>query len=678
MRLLIDDHGNYIWGKTGDVVEKYLLTFLTHTPYYIMAGSLVLMAGVYLEFLILYMFMHTILFLQLYNEKDDKYKRPIAGAVGLAQEELERAKKENVVPETIYYIANYGTAIKDFKGRSEAESKKLSLHPDNVLYEFLVTKDKYMEHTLIGGSTGSGKTIAITSAYIEPLIKIGGGFIYLECKGDMPITHGVLSLAAEYGREDDVYVLDFSGGASKYTHSLAPLKNGDANVLVEALTNMIKIMEGENSWVSDKAILFMGVLLFPLVIMRDLDIFINAKDLANINADNWEEDFKKVGTIDFNFEALKGYVNFQSAINLFYKFRELFQTKSFIKRLSEHHNYKQASKLYESYLLPLEQFLTNYGIDIEDQLNVPKYFDVTSPEQRKENNYAIDSWSMAFHIFGNEAIFGSLVNKRYPDIDFLDVMRNNKMVVVSLPSLQNSRDKNEKIGKFITSLMKAAIGEMLNKIAAEGKVSDQEIGKRFRPFKLPFMLLNDEISNIGNEMMGSMASMIRSIGSGGGGMGMLFAGQSEGDLKRIGSGEYDGEQIKANIAIKYFLNLSDKYYKETAAELCGEQEWGEISEKVLVHQNKDSEVSESMTKVKHPRFKKEDFSQKLKKKTGEGILVQDGFNFPEKFICRYVEAKPATEFKLMRNISHEELINSFDIEGYEDINNNESEVLDAA
>lgn len=663
----LDKDKQLIHPQLGDFIEEYLTDFVLYVPYLLLFYSITLIAGFFNLFLLFTAVTLLFAYLFVVESINNKYDRPKAGAIELAEAELIRAKQNKEVPKDIYYIANYGTIIKDFVGKNEDESRKLSLNPKNTLYDFLVTKDKYMEHTLIGGSTGSGKTVAITSAYIEPLIRSGGGFIYLECKGDMPITHGVLSLAAEYGCEDDVYVLDFSGGASKYTHSLAPLKNGNAVVLNEALTNMIKIMDGDNSWVTDKALEFMQGLLFPLVIMRDLGIFVDADDLLKIKAQSWEEDLKNVNKIDFNFEALRSYATFQGAINLFYLFRELLSEKTFFNKLSNHYNYRKASDLYKTYLFPLELFLTNHGIDLSDTINIPDYFKITTPEQRKENNYAINPWTMAFSIFGNEAIFGSLVNKRYPDIDFLDVIRNNKKVVVSLPSLQNSRDKNEKIGKFITSLIKAAIGEMLNKIAAEGTTADQEIGRRFRPYKLPFMILCDEISNIGNEMMGAMASMVRSIGSGGGGIGMLFAGQSEGDLKRIGTGEYDGEQIKANIAIKYFLNLSDKYYKDTASELCGEKWYGDFDEGLAVKVGKESDINQNIRKEKKIRYEKDFFSEKLRKKTGEGIIYQDGFG-SEKIICRYVEPKPATEFKLMRNISKDELISSFldDIEKEEE------------
>lgn len=661
MILELDKNKDILWDDIGDAIDEHYQDFVAVSPFILMLSSVIMIAGFFNQYILCYMATHITIYFYLYLNKDYKKKVVKAGAINDAEEELARAKANNEVPKDIYYISNYATVVKDFVDGSEVDSRKYSLNPENTLYEYLVTKDKYMEHTLIGGSTGSGKTVAITSSYIEPITKVGGGYIYCECKGDIPITHGALSVAAEHGREDDAYVLDFSGGASKYTHSLAPLKNGNATILLETITNMITMMKGDNAWVTDEAVKFMSALLFPLVIMRDLDLFIDAENIPKIEAENWEESFENIEKINFNFGSLRSYANYQSAINIFYLFRNLLQEDSFKEKLATHHNHKMIEDLYASYLEPLKLFLEEHGIDVTtDTITAPNYFSVIKDgSQIKQNNYAITPWSIAFSLFGNDAIYGSIVNKRYADVDFLDVMRNNKIVIVSLPSLQNSRDKNEKVGKFITSLIKAALGEMLNQLSAEGTTADMEIGKRFRPYKIPYMLLFDEISNIGNEMMGAMASMVRSIGTHGGGIGMLFAGQSEGDLKRIGdNNEYDGEQIKGNLAIKYYLNLADTYYKKSAAEQAGKRWVGDFDESVDIKKG-EGDITQVIRKEELPYFTEDDFEKKIKPKTGEGVIIQKGHHRPEKVICRYVEPKEATEYKMMRNISHNELINSF-------------------
>ena len=661
MILELNKNKEIIWDDIGDAIEEYYQGFLEVSPIILMLASLIMIAGFFNQYLLFYLIVHLTICFYMFLNKDYKKKRIKAGAIALAEEELARAKANNEVPKDIFYISNYATVVKDFIEGSEEESRRHSLDPHNVLYQYLVTKDKYMEHTLIGGSTGSGKTVAITSAYIEPITKIGGGYIYCECKGDIPITHGALSVAAEHGREDDAYVLDFSGGASKYTHSLAPLKNGDATILLETITNMITMMKGDNAWVTDEAVKFMSALLFPLVIMRDLDLFVDAEDIPKIDAENWEECFNNTKKINFNFGSLRSYANYQAAINVFYLFRNLLNEDSFKKRLESHHNHRMIEDLYASYLEPLKLFLEEHGLDVTtDTINVPNYFSVIKDgSQIKQNNYAITPWSIAFSLFGNDAIYGSIVNKRYADVDFLDVMRNNKIVIVSLPSLQNSRDKNEKVGKFITSLIKAALGEMLNQLSAEGTTAEMEIGKRFRPYKIPYMLLFDEISNIGNDMMGAMASMVRSIGTHGGGIGMLFAGQSEGDLKRIGEGEYDGEQIKGNLAIKYYLNLADTYYKKSASEQAGKRWIGDFDESLGIKVGETTDINQAIRKEEMQYFTEDDFEKKIKPKTGEGVIIQKGHPVPEKVICRYVEPKEATAHKMMRNISHDELISSF-------------------
>lgn len=656
------------WCGVGEYFEEHLYTFMRVSPFMLAFASLIFLSGYYSELILVYLCSHTTMFFLFYKQRGEKkIQRNRMGVISDAQEELDRAKRDNETPKTVYYFSNYGAIVKNFQGSTQLQKLQMNLRPENVLYDYLVKKDVYMTHTLIAGSTGAGKTVAITSAYIEPLVKSGGGFIYCECKGDMPITHSVMSMAAEYGREDEVYVLDFSGGVSKYTHSLAPLVNGDADKLTEVLTNLIKIMEGDNAWVTDKALEFMGALLFPLVIMRDLKIFVDSADIPKImeqlkseGNSKWREIFAQYDRVEFTFEALKSYASFQSAINLLYLFRELLRQKNFEEEMRNHHNYRNATNLYKTYLESLKLFLDNHGVDTSDELNVPDYFKVVNADQQRENNKAITPWTKAFFLFGNEAIFGSVVNKRYPDINFLDAMKTGKMVIVSLPSLANSRDKNNNIGKLITSLIKAALGEMLNKIGAEGNMKEQEIQKRWRPYKLPYMLLFDEIGNIGNEMMAAMASMIRSIGVEGGGIGMLVAGQSHTDLKRMG--DNDGEQLMDNLTIKYYLSLSgarDDSYAKIASDQCGEHWVPKINEQLIIKQNPDSDLTDGIAWEKELWYPKDYFLKQLTKKTGEGIIIEDGFEQPEKIICRYVEANPAVELKLVRNISHEELMRSF-------------------
>ena len=67
-------------------------------------------------------------------------------------------------------------------------------------------------HTLIFGSTGSGKTEALISLAYNALI-MGSGFIYVDGKGDNSLFAKIFSMARSLGREDDMLVINFMTGA---------------------------------------------------------------------------------------------------------------------------------------------------------------------------------------------------------------------------------------------------------------------------------------------------------------------------------------------------------------------------------------------------------------------------------------------------------------------------------
>ena len=67
-------------------------------------------------------------------------------------------------------------------------------------------------HTLIFGSTGSGKTGSLISFVYNALIQ-GSGFIYVDGKGDNTLFAQLFSLARSVGREDDVLIINFMTGA---------------------------------------------------------------------------------------------------------------------------------------------------------------------------------------------------------------------------------------------------------------------------------------------------------------------------------------------------------------------------------------------------------------------------------------------------------------------------------
>lgn len=573
------------------------------------------------------------------------------------------AEAEKAPDKKKYYYAHFATAVDNFLGQDKDEANRLNLQDSNVKYDILLDKSVFTMGVLLPGATGAGKTVTMDSAIMLPAIQTGTGFIYVEGKGDKPITEDIVARFTQYGREDCLYILDFAAAQrNKFTHGTNPLEVGTAIQLQQMLINLINILGGDNAWVTDMAKEFMQCLLFPLVALRDMKLFISASDCNKIHK---LEDFDKVDKVIFNITQLNIYLNYQSAIDLLYMFRELMNDAAFMKKLQA--QYPLSEDLNLSILKPLELNLIRRGQKVEFDNPVKPDYSKTAADQQKQDNYAISPWTEAFLTFGHPDIFGRIVNPEYPDFTFLDVMQQGKTVVVILPSLENARDTNMKIGKFITACIKNALGAMIGEGEVGGSEAEKERFKRFRPKKLPYTLIFDEISNYGSEMLGQISSMCRSIGSDKGGIGMVVAGQSASDLMRIDDNKgIEKEQLLSNLGLSFFLNLSDKGYSEIASKLCGEEHVWMEDRIDVVSRRDDSDDVRNLKREKQQTYTEDFWSKKLRKQTGEAIMVLNGFPEPVKVVSNFVPPPKMDDYKIQMNCHYQKLIKHFEYLNEED------------
>ena len=98
--------------------------------------------------------------------------------------------------------------------------------------------DDMRTHVLIFGSTGSGKTVFLTSLAYNALVQ-SSGFIYVDGKGDNGLYANVFSMARAMGREDDLLVVNFMTGArdvigpqaKRLSNTLNPFAIGSSSML---------------------------------------------------------------------------------------------------------------------------------------------------------------------------------------------------------------------------------------------------------------------------------------------------------------------------------------------------------------------------------------------------------------------------------------------------------------
>jgi hypothetical protein len=120
------------------------------------------------------------------------------------------------------------------------------------------------------------------------------------------------------------------------------------------------------------------------------------------------------------------------------------------------------------------------------------------------------------------------------------------------------------------------------------------------------------------------------------------------------------------MGISYFLNISGQGYPELAAKYCGKKWVYEMKKDAVVEKatkdEKQSDIMQSLERKEVEHYPVDFFTKRLQKMSGEGIIVQNGFLFPEKIVANYVEPKELFNdgeshgIKLAKNISHEKLM----------------------
>lgn len=553
----------------------------------------------------------------------------------------------------IPYYADIGFVVKEFLGKDAEGARKLNLQSNNKDYQIALNSKFYKTGYLLPGSTGSGKTVTLSSSVFLPAITSGNGFFYIEGKGDRPITESVLSFIYQHGRESDAFILDCGAAINgRYTHGLNPLAIGNPKNVRELLTTLITVMNGDNAWVTEKLLSFMGSLLIPLVLLRDMKIMVKGEDINDIES---LDDFNNKEIVEFNITTLLSYLNWQSYIDLYYTMNKLLKNKTFLNKMCEIPTYQNLKNdLVETMIGMQKRNLIANGIDITSAIK-PNYEEVEADIKRVNNHTAsINAWISALELFGAENFYGNIFNKRKSDFDALTAIETGKIIITILPSLSAGKDLTLKMGQMITAIAKSAIGYMLEEGEITGKQKTKIKDQRYRPRKLPYAWVFDEAGNYASSDIAQMSTMVRSVGSSGGGMSVVWTSQVGSDMDVMDDGKgADKKRLLGNLGFTQCLNVQDEDYQEIMKKKCGE-EWIRREE---LNVNKDDNKP-NMRREKEAKFEVNYFQNNLRTETGECILHSKGSNMIEKGVSHFNEA-PLSDHLLSVNINPFDLLKVF-------------------
>lgn len=395
--------------------------------------------------------------------------------------------------------------------------------------ELWFNNDDMRTHVLIFGSTGSGKTVALTSLSFNALVQ-GSGFLYVDGKGDNSLFANVFSMCRTMGREDDLLLINFMTGArdvigaqeKRLSNTMNPFCNGSSSMLSQLVVSLMD-SGGQSSdgdmW-KGRAMVFVESLMKVLVYMRDKGkILLDANSIRNY----------------FELTRLEA----------------IAMDKMFPRDNQEPVSLADAPDLI---LEPIKNYVKN----------LPGY----DPSKKgKQGSQVLEQHGFITmqltKVFGSLAdTYGHIIRVNLAEVDLKDVVLNRRILVVLLPALEKSPDELSALGKVIIASLKAMMAAGLGD-AVEGTYREV-ITRKPTNAPTPYMCILDEYGYYAVKGFAVVPAQARSLG-----FSVIFAGQDLPAFQKASKEE--AASIGANTNIKICMKLEDpmetwEFFHKTAGE----------------------------------------------------------------------------------------------------------------
>ncbi|MDK2124410.1 TraM recognition domain-containing protein [Parachitinimonas caeni] len=352
-------------------------------------------------------------------------------------------------------------------------------------------------HQLVLGTTGSGKTEYLLGIVANALVQ-NSGFIYIDGKGDPKLQKDVFRLMREFGREDDLLVINFITSGRDFigrqedqlTNTLNPMAVGSSGMLIELIVSLMDDSGGGADMWKGRAMTFVAAQTRLLVYLRDLGHLV-------LDSETFIEYFD-LGRLE---ELVWG------------------------------HNGR-------------------YGADFDTVAAPMRAYFTTLPGYRKEDRGKQDAKALEQHgyitmqltrIFNDLAFnYGHIFKVRVGEVDIFDVVYGRRCLVVLLPALERAPESLKMLGKLIVGSVKQMMaGALGNRI--EGMVREI-IDSRPTNAAVPYYTIFDEAGYYIIPGTAVMPAQARSLS-----FSMTFAGQDFSSFKKASAEEAEAIWENTNI-----------------------------------------------------------------------------------------------------------------------------------
>ncbi|MCC7005941.1 MAG: hypothetical protein IT497_04780 [Ottowia sp.] len=386
--------------------------------------------------------------------------------------------------------------------------------------ECWLTNDDARTHLFLAGTTGSGKTETLVGLMFNALCW-GSGASMGDGKADSNLAFCLWSLSRRFGREDDFLVLNYlTGGLDPFqrivereekrfaenpvlaqSNSMNPFSEGAADFLLQLMASLLPTASGDGAQWQQKALNMIDALLRTLCYKR-------AK-----------------GELDISISVIRHYLSLQNLVQLYIEGLE--------------------GKLPELAFLPIKAYFET-GLP---GFNPGLAHDPTQWDAEVFNQHGYLTGQFARTLSMMMDTYGFIFEDKYPEIDMLDVLLNNRILVVMIPSLEKSSTEAASLGKLYIASIRLMMAKNLG-YRLEGTKAEV-LDSKATNAPNPYMIISDELGYYFAEGIAVMFAQARSLG-----FMMVAAVQDVQGLKR-GDANNEAASMIANTKAKWTLALED-------------------------------------------------------------------------------------------------------------------------
>lgn len=387
--------------------------------------------------------------------------------------------------------------------------------------ELWLTDSDCRTHMFLAGTTGGGKTKALCGMVFNALCW-GSGASYGDGKGSVALPFSIWSMCRRLGREDDFLFLNYlTGGADPFDRMVAQESGpvvSDSPILAQS--------NGANAF-SEGAADFLLQLLASLLPRATGDSAQwQLKCLNMTDAVLRTLCYKRArGELDLSIGVIRHYLALNNLVQLYIEGRE--------------------GHLPEAAFLPLKAYFETSLPGFNPALaHDPSQWD---PEVYNQHGYLTGQLARTLSMMMDT--YGYVFADKYPEIDPFDVLLNNRVLVVLIPSLEKSPTEAAALGQLHIANQRLMMAQTLG-YQLEGVKSDV-LDARPANRPNPYMIISEELAYWFAEGLAVMCAQARELG-----FMMVISVQDLQGLKRASAGE-EAASIIANTKIKWTLALED-------------------------------------------------------------------------------------------------------------------------